>query len=221
MQKNQDQLNPDLADVIRNSSRAHVKLLAPASSSKTLGFQFKTQLKDLMTTLHSTSPHFIRCIKSNNIKVSDTFDAPMILRQLRYSGLKEVVNIRQLGYPIRRLHTDFIDRYLKLAPDAKAGDDKATVSNILGKIGVDASSWRVGDTKVFYRGPVQQKLEKDLEKYLRKVALALQNLGRAKVHKSFLFSLPSVLVRLVSCMPSSLLHTVFHVLMRCVCLSTL
>jgi myosin heavy subunit len=183
MQKNQDKLTPDLAAVIAESKSAYVKELAPDPASKTLGHQFKTQLGQLMVALHSTQPNFIRCIKSNNQKVSDTLDAPMVLRQLRYLGLKEVVNIRQLGYPIRRTHADFNNRYLMLAPDAKVeGDDKATATAVLTQVtGIDEKDWRVGDTKAFYRNPVQQALEMARELYLSILITEIQNLGRAMV----------------------------------------
>ena len=45
----------------------------------------------------------------------------MVLRQLRYLGLKEVVNIRQLGYPVRRTHKDFFDRYALLSKEKPKG----------------------------------------------------------------------------------------------------
>jgi myosin heavy subunit len=38
--------------------------------SKTLGAQFKTQLNDLISTLNQTNPNFVRCMKSNDKKVS-------------------------------------------------------------------------------------------------------------------------------------------------------
>ena len=64
-----------------------------------------------MFTLHSTAPNFIRCFKPNELKVRDNFDAHFVVRQLRYLGIKEVVNIRQRGYPLRKTHADFLARY--------------------------------------------------------------------------------------------------------------
>ena len=35
----------------------------------TVGSQFHTSLRGLMTTLNSTTPHYVRCIKSNDRKL--------------------------------------------------------------------------------------------------------------------------------------------------------
>lgn len=81
-----------------------------------------------MSTLNSTEPHFVRCIKPNEKKSPLCFDSNFVLRQLRYlgefregflvfassflgkKGIKEVVAIRQRGFAIRRSHADFISR---------------------------------------------------------------------------------------------------------------
>ena len=56
----------------------------------TLGTQFKMQLEALMLVLNATDPHFVRCMKPNDLKKASTFQATMMLAQLRYAGLLEV-----------------------------------------------------------------------------------------------------------------------------------
>jgi myosin-5 len=103
VEKNRDALEANIAEVLQASALPFVAaLIPPEAAVRTLGSQFKAQLLTLMETLNRTSPHFIRCIKSNNLKVSDTFDPQMVLRQLRCLGLKEVVKIRQSGFPRQR-----------------------------------------------------------------------------------------------------------------------
>jgi myosin-7 len=122
MEKNKDALEVNIAGVCQHSKSNFVASLVPVDQGKiSLGFQFKSQLTTLMNTLKATQPHFIRCIKSNMLKIADTFDGMLVLRQLRYLGLKEVVNIRQLGYPVRKPHTAFYKRYKVLAPEADPG----------------------------------------------------------------------------------------------------
>ena len=54
-----------------------------------------------METLEKTSPHFVRCIKSNKHKAPCQFDDELVLRQLRYTGMVQTVKIRKAGYSVR------------------------------------------------------------------------------------------------------------------------
>jgi myosin heavy subunit len=81
LEKNKDQLHPDIVNVLRGSTSRMVSQMFPADAADdkgakatkatklTLGAQFKMQLKDLISTLNSTFPHFVRCMKSNDKKV--------------------------------------------------------------------------------------------------------------------------------------------------------
>lgn len=183
MQKNLNKLSPDLASLIAKSSRPFVQKLAPDASSATVGARFKGQLAELMSSLRTTQPHFIRCLKPNSLKVSDTFDGSLVLRQLRYLGLKEVVRIRQLGFPIRRLHKEFYERYrmlLTAAPKDKGTDFAQLATEILNSTKQDSAHWRVGKSKVFVRNQIQVDLEQKREKRLISIVSGLQALAKAK-----------------------------------------
>ena len=69
------------------------------------------QLDSLMDTLNSTQPHYVRCIKPNDSKRPDLFDANACLTQLRYAGVFQAVTIRQRGFPFRWPHEQFFKRY--------------------------------------------------------------------------------------------------------------
>ena len=73
----------------------------------TVSSAFRSQMDSLLYTLKATSPHYTKCIKPNNLKEPNTFDEPMILEQLRYSGALEVVRIRQEGWPIAMSFLNF------------------------------------------------------------------------------------------------------------------
>lgn len=65
-----------------------------------------------MEMLGSTTPHYIKCIKPNNIKFAGGFSSQLVRDQLVYGGILEVIKIRQQGYPIRRYRA--IDVYHSL-----------------------------------------------------------------------------------------------------------
>ncbi len=62
----------------------------------------------------------MRCVKPNAAQVPSTFDASLVLHQLRCCGVLEVTRIARAGYPTRYLHQEFADRYgILLTPKAR------------------------------------------------------------------------------------------------------
>lgn len=51
-----------------------------------VGSQFKRQLSELMTQLHTMEPHYIRCIKPNSLNKPSIFENRNALHQLRCGG---------------------------------------------------------------------------------------------------------------------------------------
>uniref|UniRef100_A0A663M4E5 Myosin VIIB n=1 Tax=Athene cunicularia TaxID=194338 RepID=A0A663M4E5_ATHCN len=82
----------------------------------TLGGQFKQSLEKLMKILEQCQPYFIRCIKPNDYKKPLLFDRELCIKQLRYSGMMETIQIRKSGYPIRYSFEEFFERYRVLLP---------------------------------------------------------------------------------------------------------
>ena len=200
--KNQDLLEQNITEVVLSSQSPFVQLMVPGTgvSKVTVGGQFKAQLHALMSTLQQTAPHFIRCIKSNLLKISDTFDGPLVLRQMRYLGLKGVIDIRQRGYPVRRLHLDFFKRYKVLSHGIETAgqqnvDYAAICAHMLQQLGVDAQDWRIGTTKVFIRQQLQGMLEGARESKLTQVVIFLQSCARTKIWRARFLRYKSVEAR--------------------------
>jgi hypothetical protein len=158
----------------------------------TVANQFKTQLDGLMRTLNATNPNFIRCIKPNELKVPDSFDAQFVVRQLRYLGIKEVVNIRQLGFPVRRTHADFLSRYQMLLPKLPNGQSvpamapsKESALQLMTVIDTDkqANSYACGNTKMFMKNSVVACIEAQREKKLVLLLVKLQAMIRGWFHR--------------------------------------
>lgn len=40
----------------------------------------------------------------------DEFNDELVLRQLRYTGVLEIAEIRRLGFPIRMVYRDFVEK---------------------------------------------------------------------------------------------------------------
>lgn len=104
----------------------------------------------------------MRCIKPNMTKGSNTFDVGLVLDQLRYLGMLEIIRIRKQGFPVHYQFGEFLKKYrclvlhrrLRLPPD-----EKAAARALLQAEGMNAREWQIGKTKLFLRGCVHEPLE--------------------------------------------------------------
>ena len=77
------------------------------TGASSVSLTFRNQLDALMSTLRSTTPHYIKCVKPNGFMAPGAVTRSLVVKQLRYSGVLEVVRIRREGYPIRMPFEDF------------------------------------------------------------------------------------------------------------------
>lgn len=113
----------------------------PEESSKTskfssIGSRFKQQLQALLETLSSTEPHYIRCVKPNNLLKPAIFENINVLQQLRCGGVMEAIRISCAGYPTRKTFDEFVGRFGLLAPDVLDGscDEITAAKKLLAKV---------------------------------------------------------------------------------------
>ncbi|CAN7097649.1 unnamed protein product [Brassica rapa subsp. narinosa] len=114
--------------------------------------KFKDQLFQLMQRLGNTTPHFIRCIKPNNVQSPGLYEQGLVLQQLRCCGVLEVVRISRSGFPTRMSHQKFARRYGFLLLESIAAKDPLSVSvAILHQFNILPEMYQVGYTKLFFR----------------------------------------------------------------------
>uniref|UniRef100_A0A8C2KV81 Myosin XIX n=1 Tax=Cyprinus carpio TaxID=7962 RepID=A0A8C2KV81_CYPCA len=111
MEKNKDPVSPELISLLQNSQdsllhslfadgdresegcRGHSKVVTVVS-------KFRNSLESLMKILHSTTPHYTRCIKPNPDCRPLTFKREEVIAQLEACGIVETINISAAGFPI-------------------------------------------------------------------------------------------------------------------------
>ncbi|KAI5720901.1 hypothetical protein M8J77_013076 [Diaphorina citri] len=115
----------------------------------TVSSSYKEQLNNLMTTLRSTQPHFVRCIIPNEMKQPGVIDSHLVMHQLTCNGVLEGIRICRKGFPNRMVYPDFKLRYMILAPATMAAesDPKVAASKCLQEVNLDPESYRIGHTK--------------------------------------------------------------------------
>ncbi|XP_047688738.1 unconventional myosin-XIX isoform X1 [Prionailurus viverrinus] len=126
VEKNKDPVPPELTSLLQQSQDPLLKVLFPLDPEEksqeepsgqsrapvlTVVSKFKASLEQLLQVLHSTTPHYIRCIKPNSQGQAHTFLQEEVLSQLEACGLVETIHISAAGFPIRIPHQNFVERY--------------------------------------------------------------------------------------------------------------
>ncbi|RYR32205.1 hypothetical protein Ahy_A10g046800 [Arachis hypogaea] len=159
LDKNKDYVVPEHAALLNASKCNFVSGLfppLPEETSKSTKFasvatQFKQQLQSLLETLNATEPHYIRCVKPNNLLKPGIFENSNVLQQLRCGGVMEAIRISCAGYPTRKNFDEFIRRFSILEPKVLTScpDEMTSCKMLLDK--VNLKDYQIGKTKVFLR----------------------------------------------------------------------
>ncbi|XP_044252375.1 myosin heavy chain, muscle isoform X24 [Tribolium madens] len=197
LEKNKDPLNDTVVDLYKKgTNKLLVEIFAdhPGQSGgpdagggkgrgkkgggfATVSSAYKEQLNNLMTTLRSTQPHFVRCIIPNELKQPGVIDSHLVMHQLTCNGVLEGIRICRKGFPNRMVYPDFKLRYMILAPAimAKEKDPKEAARKCLEDVGLDPDSYRIGHTKVFFRAGVLGQMEELRDERLGKIVTWMQS----------------------------------------------
>ncbi|KAM8894199.1 unconventional myosin-Va isoform 3-T3 [Spinachia spinachia] len=142
---------------------------------KTVGCQFRNSLQMLMETLNATTPHYVRCIKPNDFKLSFSFDPKRAVQQLRACGVLETIRISAAGFPSRWTYQEFFSRYRVLMKQKDVLPDKRlTCRNVLEHLVQDQDKYQFGKTKIFFRAGQVAYLEKLRAEKLRAACIRIQ-----------------------------------------------
>ncbi|XP_053677422.1 unconventional myosin-Va [Anopheles nili] len=177
------------SDADAKTPTSGVKIMVSATRSqpmtqkqqrKTVGSQFRESLTQLITTLHNTTPHYVRCIKPNDDKAPFKWEAPKIVQQLRACGVLETVRISAAGFPSRWSYEDFYERYRLLCKRLQIVDwnVKATCTNIVRNWLQDPDKYRLGKTQIFFRAGQVAYLEQLRSDTRKKHIIVVQSLIR-------------------------------------------
>jgi myosin-15 len=123
----------------------------------TVAAKFNDSLNNLLYVMSKCKPWFVRCLKPNNLKKANSFEATVVLEQLCYTGMLETIRIRKTGYPIRYKYDKFVRKFrilfsmrIDLAINFEA--QKILVSSFLSNLNLAncKNMFQMGFTKVKY-----------------------------------------------------------------------
>jgi hypothetical protein len=170
------------------------------AAMQTVSLRFRGQLEKLTATLRSTQPHYIKCVKPNSVKAAGALQAKLVVEQLRYSGVLEMVRIRQEGYPTRLPFRDVFLSLKALTLFALEGEHKAAceAAGVLKMVTAASASaisaeqakvvcvaltgqflgaddgFQLGKTKLFMQSGVMSKLNEHQDALLADSATTIQ-----------------------------------------------
>ncbi|KAJ8551594.1 hypothetical protein K7X08_021609 [Anisodus acutangulus] len=216
LDKNKDYIVPEHQDLLCASKCSFVAGLFPSLGEETsksskfssIGSRFKLQLQQLMETLNATEPHYIRCVKPNNLLKPAIFENDNIMRQLRCGGVLEAIRISCAGFPTRRPFFDFIHRLGLLAPEDSPDnsesktflhgsyDEKIACKKILEKWGL--KGFQIGKTKVFLRAGQMAELDARRAEVLNNAAKVIQRRIRTHIARNQFVALRKAAISLQS-----------------------
>ncbi|KAM0356085.1 hypothetical protein ACHAPU_000479 [Fusarium lateritium] len=202
LEKNKDPLNDNITRLLATSTNKHIAtLFSDCAESeedratgrsrvkrglfRTVAQRHKEHLHSLMSQLHSTHPHFVRCILPNHKKKPKQFNNLLVLDQLRCNGVLEGIRIARTGFPNRLPFAEFRQRYEVLCQNMPKGylEGQTAASIMLEKLGLDHALYRVGLTKVFFRAGVLAELEEQRDALITEIMSRFQSVARGFIQR--------------------------------------
>merc|ERR1712240_619229 len=196
LEKNKDPVNDTVVELFKSTSSCKLlvhlwrdhpgqpttapkeegKKKKKGGGGKTVSSVYLVSLGDLMTTLYSCEPHFVRCLVPNNHKKPGDVEPPLIMHQLTCNGVLEGIRICMRGFPNRMQYPDFKLRYSCLGQDAikSSEDNKTAVWALMDGIPFDRERYRLGHTMVFFRAGALGGLEDERDKLVIKWVRMIQ-----------------------------------------------
>ncbi len=142
----------------------------------TVSSTFREQMTELFQLMELGGRFFIRCIKPNHLKAPSTWDAQLVLHQLSYLSLMEMIRIRKEGYPVQRPFADFAEMFHTLLPGGGATPEnhreacELILTNALGKgkgkgkgKGNTEQAWQCGHHKLFLKDKILEKMSQKIQ----------------------------------------------------------
>ncbi|XP_023935955.1 myosin-I heavy chain [Bicyclus anynana] len=142
---------------------------------------FRAQLQSLVDMLQVTDVWYVRCIKPNENKVAGKYNDQLVLEQLRYLGMNEIVRIRRDGFPIHLPAPMFQARYRCLLPHPRPANPD--IAYIMGLVTAPSGDWQIGHTKIFMRSSVHGPLEAMRTALLQSSALLIQKWYKGSIKR--------------------------------------
>ena len=190
--KNRNNVDMRLKEFLKKSSNKLIEnldlsifsFISKKIKNKNIIYQFKGQLDKLINELSKQEQHYIRCIKPNDLNISNNFDEERVLEQLKYCGVLEAIKIARLGYPVRFKKDIFFDKYYSLF--RKYNYNVSDIKNLFSKYNFSKNLYKIGLTKIFLKKELNNDIMNKFNLLRGNKSLSLQkNFRKFYFHKKY------------------------------------
>lgn len=140
----------------------------------TVSDTFRQQLQALVDVLQSTNSWYVRCIKPNAYKLPNDYNEELVLDQLKYLGMLDIIRIRREGFPIHMPFEDFVHKYQCLTKRHRHKESRDQVLAVIKELNVPPTEWQLGKSKIFLRSVVHEPLEDARKQVISEKAVRIQ-----------------------------------------------
>lgn len=144
----------------------------------TVSDTFRQQLQALVDVLQSTNSWYVRCIKPNAYKLPNDYNEELVLDQLKYLGMLDIIRIRREGFPIHMPFDEFVHKYQCLTKRYRHKESREQVLAVIKELNVPQTEWQMGKSKIFLRSVVHEPLEDARKQVISEKAMRIQAVWR-------------------------------------------
>lgn len=144
----------------------------------TVSDTFRQQLQALVDVLQSTNSWYVRCIKPNAYKLPNDYNEELVLDQLKYLGMLDIIRIRREGFPIHMPFDEFVHKYQCLTKRYRHKESREQVLAVIKELNVPQTEWQMGKSKIFLRSVVHEPLEDARKQVISEKAIKIQAVWR-------------------------------------------
>lgn len=160
--KNSLRMPAPITNLLRSSKNVSLKeafaLLPSCEDARSLrgslvASQFSTSMEKLLLLLDTSTAHFIRCVKPNQLKRPRFFVAEEVLAQLHCLSVLEAVDLVQKGFAYKATHRELMEDnpLLVQLTAADVTDPQDVVKAVLSRLQVPQDTWQMGKTRIFLK----------------------------------------------------------------------
>ncbi|XP_070397713.1 unconventional myosin-IXb isoform X3 [Nothobranchius furzeri] len=144
----------------------------------TVSTQFQASLGKLMDIIEKAEPFFIFCLRSNAEKRELHFDDDVVLKQIKYTGLLQMIDMQKSGYRAKYTLKDFAEKFWILLPKGTSGSPQH-ITELFERMNLNTTTYQIGKNKVFLKDKERLLLQETLNKEVMRRIVTLQRWFRS------------------------------------------